>query len=208
MAYTPDSTISPQRMTAIVAVVLLHVGIIFALKSGLARKAVELVTGPMEVAIVKEEIIPDKEPPPPPVKIETPPPFVPPPEINIEFPPEPVQTITAIVNKPPPEPVPPPRGAPVVRTAPTANAYGLSKPDYPPVSRRLGQEGVVTLMLYVKENGRVGDAKVEKSSGFPKLDEAAVAHALRNWRFKPGTENGKPLAMWHSFRVKFTLDDY
>lgn len=195
-------------MVAIAVVVLVHLALIVALKSGLARKAVEIVTGPMKVDIVREEIIPEREPPPPAVKIETPPPFVPAPEINIEFPPEPVQTITTTTT-PPPEPSAPVRAPPVIsRSAPGVPGSGLSKPDYPPVSRRLGQEGTVVLSLYILESGRVGEAKVKTSSGFPKLDEAAVTHALRAWRFRPATENGKAVPVWHDFRVKFTLDDY
>jgi protein TonB len=196
-------------MTAIAVVVLLHVGLLLALKSGLARKAVEFVTGPMEVDIVREEIIPPDEPPPPQVELEIPPPFVPAPEIAIDYPPEPVKTITTTTEPPPPVRMPPPRVvSPIQRTQPSVGGNGLSKPDYPPVSRRLGQEGTVTLRLYIQENGRVGEAQVEKTSGFPKLDDAAVRHSLRAWRFRPATENGKPIAVWHSFRVKFTLDDY
>jgi protein TonB len=195
-------------MVAITVVIAVHVGLLIALKSGLARKAVEIVTGPMTVDIVREEIIPEKEPPPPPVNIETPPPFVPAPEINIEFPPEPAPTITTTTT-PPPEPSAPVRAPPVIsRSAPGIPGNGLSKPDYPPVSRRLGQEGTVVLQLYILESGRVGEAKVQTSSGFPKLDEAAKTHALRAWRFRPATENGKAVPVWHSFRVKFTLDDY
>jgi protein TonB len=195
-------------MVAIAAIVLVHLGLIIALKSGLARKVVDTVIPPLKVDIVKEEIVPEKEPPPPAVNIETPPPFVPAPEINIEFPPEPAPTITTTTT-PPPEPSAPVRAPPVIsRTAPGTPSSGLSKPDYPPVSRRLGQEGTVVLQLYILETGRVGDAKVERTSGFPKLDEAAVAHAKKAWRFKPATENGKAVPIWFSFRVKFTLDDY
>ena len=49
--------------------------------------------------------------------------------------------------------------------------------------------------------------KVAKSSGFEKLDEAAVKEVQRNWRFVPGKEDGKPVAMWHTFAVTFKLTD-
>jgi hypothetical protein len=38
------------------------------------------------------------------------------------------------------------------------------------------------------------------------LDDAALQHALQHWRFTPGTENGKPVAMWYSVRAVFSLD--
>lgn len=207
MAYAPESSLSPRRLTAIALVVLLHIAILVALKEGLHRDVMKMIKEPLDVKIIEEEIVPDREPPPPPPKIETPPPFVPPPEINIVLPPEPVQTITTTQVKPPPTVAPPPRAQPVSRTAPMAGRGGLSEPEYPPVSRRLGQEGTVTLLLYIREDGRVGDAKVQESSGFPKLDEAAVDHARRNWRFVPGKENGKPIAMWHPFKVTFKLEN-
>ena len=54
-------------------------------------------------------------------------------------------------------------------------------PEYPPASRRRGEEGTVVLILTV-EGGRVKHAEVERSSGFRALDEAAEK-ALRRWRF-------------------------
>lgn len=65
----------------------------------------------------------------------------------------------------------------------------------------------MVLELYILPNGRVGEARVQKSSGFPRLDEAAVKEAKRSWRFIPGTENGQPVAMWHATKVTFNLTD-
>ena len=120
----------------------------------------------------------DEPPPPPPPKIETPPPFVPPPEIAIELPAETTQT-TAITQTTSQRPVaqPPPVAAPapIPRTAPKSDSRRpLSQPEYPPSSRRAGEAGTVILEVLVLENGRVGDARVKQSSGFPRLDEAAV----------------------------------
>ena len=86
MSFAPESPYSPRRMTAIGAVVLLHIGMIWGLKEGLTRQAMELITGPLDVKMIEEILPEDKEPPPPPPKIETPPPFVPPPEIAIDIP--------------------------------------------------------------------------------------------------------------------------
>ena len=44
-----------------------------------------------------------------------------------------------------------------------------------------------------------------RSSGFPRLDEAAVKEAQRNWRLVPGKEDGKPVAMWHDVAITFKL---
>ena len=75
------------------------------------------------------------------------------------------------------------------------------------VSCRAGEEGTVTLQVYVLESGKAGEVKIQKSSGFPKLDEAAVREVQRVWRFVPGKEDGKPVAMWHTFNVTFRLTE-
>ena len=96
-----------------------------------------------------------------------------------------------------------------VKTPPSTQGKGarITQPEYPPASRRAGEEGTVHLQVYVLETGRAGEIKVAKSSGFPKLDEAAVKEVQRNWRFVPGKEDGKPVAMWHIFAVTFRLTD-
>ena len=57
-------------------------------------------------------------------------------------------------------------------------------PEYPPDCRRRGQEGTVVLVAQV-EGGAVRHLRVERSSGFGALDEAA-ADALKRWRFARG----------------------
>lgn len=192
-----------QRYTGLIAVAALHVAVVYLLASGLGSSVVQVITGPIETKIIEEIREQPDEPPPPPPKLEAPPPeFVPPPEIV--FTAEPAAASTAItqvqskVATPPPPPVAvsPPRSDP-------RRPNGL--PPYPPSSRRLGEEGVVTLQLYVLENGRVGEAKVQKSSGFPRLDEAAVKEARRNWRFLPARKGDKAVAAWMSINVRFKL---
>jgi protein TonB len=96
----------------------------------------------------------------------------------------------------------------VPRTAPKSDPRPRSEqPEYPPSSRRAGETGTVVLEVYVLENGRAGDVRVKTSSGFPKLDEAAVREVKRSWRLVPGTENGKPAPMWGQFAVTFKLTD-
>jgi protein TonB len=97
----------------------------------------------------------------------------------------------------------------VVRSPPSTQGRGakITQPDYPPASRRAGEAGTVTLKCFVSEQGRCSEVSVVKSSGFPKLDEAAINEVKRNWRFVPGKEDGKPVDMWHTFAVTFRLTD-
>ena len=116
-----------RKLIGIGAVVLFHILIVYALITGLARKVVEVVKGPIEVKVIEEVI---KKPPPPPEVLPPPPkmaapppPFIPPPEINIAPPPTPAPTITAVTPEPPPAPQ-----APVIAAAATcARSTGDSK---------------------------------------------------------------------------------
>jgi len=210
-----DPAKNSKRMAAFVLVVIIHVLFVWVLASGLGKKVVEVVMGPVETRLIEELPDQEDEPPPPPPEIETPPPYVPPPEISIDIP---VDTgpSTAISNvtseRPvaaPPPPAPKPVERQVVKTPPSTQGRGarITQPEYPPASRRAGEEGTVQLQVLVQENGRAGEVKVARSSGFPKLDEAAVAEVKRNWRFVPGKEDGKPVSMWHTFAVTFRLTD-
>lgn len=84
-------------------------------------------------------------------------------------------------------------------------AVTILVPPYPLASLKAKEEGRVVLDLFVARNGRTYDAKVATSSGFPKLDQAAVDTAMTSWRFKPGTVDGMPVAMWFPFAFRFTL---
>ena len=208
MAATTSTPMVSRRALVFVGIVALHVLFVYVLNAGLATQAVEAIYGPIETKMIEEVKDEEDKPPPPPPKIETtPPPFVPPPDIAIDLPVETTQTtaITATTQKPVAKP---PVAAVVPRTPPQVNKRRpLEKPEYPPQAKRMGQEGATVLRLYILEDGRVGDAQISQSSGFPQLDEAAVKHAKRSWKFIPGTENGKPVAMWYEFRVVWKIEN-
>lgn len=86
-------------------------------------------------------------------------------------------------------------------SVPRARADTCPQPDYPAESEAAGESGTVMLALRIGADGRVGEARVEESSGFARLDEAALA-ALRQCRFEPARANGKPVEAWS--RLKYT----
>jgi len=109
----------------------------------------------------------------------------------------------------PAEPVAPPLPeVPVVESAPAAPAMPLPvgpvalggelsvvcperrAPAYPSMSRRLGETGKVVLRVTLNAQGRVAKATVSQSSGFNRLDEAALA-AVREWRCTPAQRDGQ-----------------
>jgi len=83
----------------------------------------------------------------------------------------------------------------------------LSKPPYSARMIREGNQGTIEIEVYVLPNGRVGDARVAKSTGFAELDLAAIAEAKRNWRLLPATRDGVAIAQWHRLRVTYKLDE-
>jgi protein TonB len=89
---------------------------------------------------------------------------------------------------------------------PITNADYLQnpKPPYPRMSVRLGEEGTTTLKVLIGIDGRPLEARIGKSSGFTRLDQAAE-EAVRTWKFVPGKRGGVPEAMWADVPVKFEL---
>lgn len=77
---------------------------------------------------------------------------------------------------------------------------------YPKIAKQAGLAGKVTVMALVDKTGSVQDAKVLKSSGITSLDEAAVNAAFK-CRFKPGIQNGRPIACWVSYDTDFVLNE-
>ncbi|MFZ5980788.1 MAG: energy transducer TonB [Candidatus Zixiibacteriota bacterium] len=78
------------------------------------------------------------------------------------------------------------------------------KPEYPRLAEQAGIEGLVWVRALVSKEGKVLDAVVGKTSGTESLDQAALDAAKKN-RFKPGIQNGRPIACWVTYKVEFTL---
>ena len=79
-------------------------------------------------------------------------------------------------------------------------------PDYPRLAEQAGLEGLVWIKALVGSDGSVRDAVVYKSSGTPSLDEAALV-AAPGCKFKPAIQNGRPVAMWVTYKVNFELQN-
>ena len=199
------------RLIGIGFVVLLHVVVVYALVTGLAHRAVDIIRAPIETEIIAAQKPETPPPPPPPLQLAPPPPaFVPPPEIQIEKPPPPPPKSTAITAVTPVKPpvAPPPPAVPAaepVRVMPRIDAGHSQEPEYPPTSRRLGEQGSVVLQVLVDVDGKVIDSKLLQSSGYDRLDQAALAGVKSNYRFLPGTLDGKPQQMWYTFKFTWKL---
>lgn len=101
------------------------------------------------------------------------------------------------------EPVaPPPPPAPIVIEAPplppqpvmlsgelSVSCPERSPPSYPAHSMRMNEQGRVVLLVELSTEGRVSNVHVKTTSGYRRLDEAAVS-AVKGWRCKPAIRDG------------------
>lgn len=78
-----------------------------------------------------------------------------------------------------------------------------SAPSYPALSRRLNEQGIVVLHVLLSEDGAVTESQVQVSSGFTRLDNAALM-AVRGWRCNALKRNGVsvPAAALQPFRFE------
>lgn len=97
--------------------------------------------------------------------------------------------------------------APAKLEPPSANADYLNnpKPTYPPLSRRLREEGKVVLRVLIESDGTANKAEIHSSSGYERLDQAALQAVLR-WRYLPARRNGVAEAAWFNVPLNFVLE--
>ena len=168
-----------RKFVGISAVLVFHIIIVYALITGLARKVVEVVKGPIEVKVIEEVIKKPPPPPellPPPPKLQAPPPpFIPPPEINIQPPPTPAPTITAVTPEAPPAPQAPviaPAPAPAPPTTAVQSAAvvcpnyreALGSVAYPREAALDNIQGEVLAEFTLSGNGQIRDIVIKSST--------------------------------------------
>ena len=81
---------------------------------------------------------------------------------------------------------------------------GQPKVIYPPLSQRMREEGKVMVLIDINTQGLVDKASIAASSGYARLDEAALT-AARKARFKPLTRNGVAFPARAKIPFDFTL---
>lgn len=183
-----------QHVTGIGLVVLLHALLWWAISSGLARQVVHITENTVQAVLITEA------PPPAPVVPKTPPPKTPAPLPSVLTSAAPAITQTA-TTLPAAAPT-----VPAIRTGAVIQPGAqCAKPDYPSASRRMEEEGTVTLKFLIDADGRVLQADIENSSGFKRLDEAA-RNALSKCQFRPGTVDGRPEQSWASIKYTWRLE--
>lgn len=110
---------------------------------------------------------------------------------------------TGSSNAPAAPPAPP---APPKVELPSSDADYLNntKPAYPAISKRLGEQGRVVVRVFIDADGQPSQASVKQSSGFDRLDQASVETALK-WRYAPGKRAGVAQGMWFDVPLNWQL---
>jgi len=205
------------------AVIVLHLLGLWALQAGLLHRVVSWVVPVMAISDAIDV------PPPPPVKplpapapVPAPravtPPVTPAPEMPLAVPAASPPAATAPVGTPATSPVQNP--APVVAASvnatpapspkialPSTQADYLNnpRPAYPALSRRLGEQGRAVVRVLIGADGLPQKAELHSSSGFERLDRAALDTVMR-WRYVPGKRGDVPEAMWFNVPLNFVLE--
>ena len=211
------------RGAVVGAVIVLHLLGLWALQAGLLHRVVSWVVPVMAISDAIDV------PPPPPVKplpapapVPAPravtPPVTPAPEMPLAVPAASPPAATAPVGTPATSPVQNP--APVVAASvnatpapspkialPSTQADYLNnpKPAYPALSRRLGEQGRAVVRVLIGADGLPQKAELHTSSGFERLDRAALDTVMR-WRYVPGKRGDVPEAMWFNVPLNFVLE--
>lgn len=84
--------------------------------------------------------------------------------------------------------------------------FSNAKPVYPAMSKQLNEQGMVMLRVLVKSDGTAGAVEVKSSSGYPRLDQAAL-DAVKTWRFNPAASDGKTIDEWYQVPIPFKLQN-
>ena len=130
-----------------------------------------------------------------------------PPTVESEVP-EQAPVVSAPVEATPARAAAPPAPqAPPKIELPSSHATYLNNtpPAYPPLSKRMGEQGRVVIRALISAEGIAGQASVKTSSGYQRLDQTALRTVLQ-WRYVPGKRAGVPEAMWFNIPLDFVLE--
>lgn len=121
------------------------------------------------------------------------------------FEPKPVSTTAQVAPSNTPAATAPAPADPI--TLPHLNADYLHNPapDYPSESRELGEQGRVLVRAKISTDGKVEQVVLRKSSGYQRLDEAALS-SVKQWRFVPAQQGAVQVAAWVVVPVAFYLE--
>jgi protein TonB len=212
-----DGLSAAPRRAMVAAILAAHVAAVYGLLQVRELREAAHEVAPMFVDLIAPPAPPvlpappptprpiQKKPPPSPVIAAAPSPAPAPFVVPAPPLPEPVQALPApaAVQALPAPPAPAP--APKIIPASAVQYLEPPAPEYPRLSRRNAESGRVMLRVFIDIAGMPRNVQVSSSSGFARLDDAALA-AVQKARFKPYSENGQPTAGWTYVPINFELE--
>lgn len=212
MSYTLSRPSSTQRSSLLGIVIGLHIGI-FLLIMAAKTIAPQILEMPLIVDLLPPPEI-KSEPVAKPLPVARPEPIKQKP-VPVPKAPAPVLETTRsdapAENAPvaPPqiaEPAPPAPAAPVISQARfDADYLRNPPPPYPPLSRRMGEEGKVILRVSVTPQGTADAVEIRTSSGSNRLDESAQK-TVRSWKFISAKRGDIAVQSWVLVPIIFKLE--
>ena len=195
MSYTLSRPSSAQRSGLLSLVVGLHIGVFVLI---MAAKTVmpQIMEIPLVVDLISAPVepkTPEARPQPvakvlPLKQAKTPRPEAPKLETTQSSQPAPAAPVAA-----PPDSQPSvPAEVPVTQARFDADTLRNPPPPYPPLARRMGEEGKVILRVNVSPQGLAESVEIKTSSGSQRLDDAAV-NAVKRWKFIPAKRGDTPV---------------
>ena len=201
-----------QRRLAVAMLLALHAAVVAALLYAGRLREVAVDAKPLFLAVVDTpaRVAPARALPPPtrakipPLPLPPPPPTLP--LVVSEAAPLP-STVPTLVTAPAAPVETPPAPAPSLpRTIPPSAIQYIVPPApvYPRVSARMHESGKAVVRVLIDEGGLPLTVQLATSTGFARLDDAALA-AVRNCRFRPWLDNGVAVAAWANIPIEFEL---
>jgi protein TonB len=228
----PSARMNSRALTAIAAVAAIHVAllaVVLTLRHEPVQPVLEshvmtaqlLPPAPLATPVALQSIAPPPKPAPP---VHSKPKVKPTPTSKPTPTPLPQAAAPSPTAIAAPDPTPPAPAAPAAPPAAAAPAIArqtmeiaapknvshldcnIVRPDYPALSKRRGETGTVYVNFVVGLSGKIENIELKKSSGFSRLDDAAV-DAIRSSTCKPYLENGQPVRAAHTQPYDFNLND-
>lgn len=105
----------------------------------------------------------------------------------------------------PKPPVAAPAAEPVSQARFDADYLKNPAPPYPPLSRRMGEEGKVILRVSVSASGTADSVDIKTSSGSTRLDDSAV-NTVKRWKFIAAKRGDTAVQSWVLVPIIFKLE--
>jgi len=203
------------RYAGIAFTILVHVVVIAALLQAAPVHRALAKVKPIMVSIIASQPPPPEPPPKQVVAAKTVRTQAPAPVEKVPEPP-PVVAVTAAVSpitlpavEPPPAPVAQaavaPEPPPIILPRFNADYLQNPAPAYPPLARRMHEQGKVLIRVLVSVDGMPEKIELKASSGYPRLDQSAL-ETIRNWKFVPARQGDQKVTAWVIVPITFTLD--